>query len=571
VPEADGRCSVAAGDLLPATGFSSRRVAGSVLALSVCAGVSYAQDQGGPAGGAAAGPAGGNYGGVALPGTTPGGAGQPGGAQAGTPSFVIVPSIGVVEQFTDNALQTSTQRLSDAITIISPGVSVSDQSSRLTARFSYTPQAIEHVAVTSQDQVIQNFFGNGTFTAVPNLLFFDANTSASEASRVGGLGYGNQAQIPTSTATQTYAYSGSPYLQFHYGDYGDLELRYRFSETIFTGNTGAIASAVPGQAVSAITNGTSNEISENYTTGQAFGRLQLSAVLDFQDYNGGGGTSSKSTTATVNTSYMITNSLFALLNGGYDRLVYPGQLAGFDGAYTGPNYSAGFRYQPRQDRSVQLTYGRSQGQHEFAGNALYALTPLTTLSASYAQQNSTPQQQLLQNLSQATQLPTGAIVNQASNLPLSIINPNLALQNGVFRTQTLNGGVSMVGSQRDTYTLYFNRTIDTALSSGSFSQTTDGINFGWSRDISPFTQGSLSAGYSTTSSAAIAGVGNTSSDALTFSASLNYGLTPTLTASASYQLTRQDGIAGTLTGGTIGSTSGSVLIDLITLSLNKSF
>lgn len=571
MPEADQRCSVAAGDTLPATSFSGRRVAGSVLVLSVCAGVSYAQDLGGLSGGASAAPGGASSGGVAGPATGPGGAAAPGGARDGTPSLLIVPSIAVSEQFTDNVLQTATQRLSDAITTITPGISISDQSSRLIGQFSYNPEAIEHLAVTSQDQVIQNLFGTGTFIAVPNLLFFDADASASEASRVGGLGYGNQAQIPTSAAVQTYAYSGSPYLRFHYGDYGDLELRYRFSETIFSGNTGAIASTVPGQAVSAISNSTINQLSENFTSGEAYGRLQLTAAFDFVDYSSADATSSKDLTINVAANYRIINSLFAILSGGYEKLVYPGEPAGFDGAYTGPDYSAGFRYQPREDRSVQLTYGRSQGQHEFAGNAQYALTKLTNLSASYSEQVSTPQQQLLQNVAQATQLPTGPIVNQTTNLPQSTVNPNLALQNGVFRTQTLSGGVSMIGGPRDTYSLYFNRSVENALSAGSFSQTADGINFGWSRDISPFTQGSLSAGYSTTTSAAIAGMGNTSSDSLTFAVSLNYGLTPTLTAGASYQLTRQDGISGSITGGTIGSSTGSVIIDLITLSLRKTF
>jgi uncharacterized protein (PEP-CTERM system associated) len=568
VPEADERCSVAAGETLPATNFHGRRIAGCVLALSVCASVSYAQDLAVPSGGAPAAPAGG---GVGLPTTGPGGAAAPGGARGGAPSLLIVPSISVSEQFTDNALATPTQRLSDAITTITPGIAISDQSSRLTGQFTYDPEAVEHLAVTSQDQVIQNFFGTGTFIAVPNLLFFDATASASEASRVGGLGYGNGAQIPTSAATQTYAYSGSPYLRFHYGDYGDLEVRYRYAETIFSGNTGTIESTIPGETISGISNSIDNEISENFTTGEAYGRLQLTAAFDFTDNNSAGSISSKSTTFDVDAKYRITNSFYGLVTGGYDKLVYPGEPADFDGAYTGPDYSAGFLFQPREDRLIQLTYGRMQGQHTFAGNAQYALTKLTTLSASYSQQNSTPQQQLLQNLSQATQLPTGAIVNQTTNLPLSTVNPNLALQNGVFQMQTLTGGVSMVGGQRDTYTLYFNRTVDTALSAGSFSQTSDGINFLWARDIAPFTQGSLNAGYSTTSSAAIAGVGNTSSDALTFTVSLNYGLTPTLTAGASYELTRQDGIAGSVLGGTVGSTSGSVLIDLITLSLRKTF
>ncbi|HTW11102.1 MAG TPA: TIGR03016 family PEP-CTERM system-associated outer membrane protein, partial [Solirubrobacteraceae bacterium] len=365
----------------------------------------------------------------------------PAAAAARTPAWTYIPAVSIDESFTDNVFSTATQRQSDLITTLAPSLFITGESPKLQGVFNYSPEAVEYAVNSSQDQIQQNLFTNGTLTAVPNLLFFDGSASISNQSRTGGRGFDNAAQIPTSQATQTIVYTGSPYLRFHLGDDGDAELRYAFSQTVFNGNTGPVTNTLTGQNLGSISNSTQHAATFTYNTGDAFSRLQFSFLSSYiQFIAGNGALDSRHATDTVNATYAVTNVLSALFGGGYEKLTYPQQS---QDNFSGPNWDIGARYQPREDRQITLTYGAVEGQDTFTGSMLYAVTGDATLSASYSQQNSTQQQQLLQNLAGATQTVPGITINPTTGLPQSITNPNLALQNSVFRAQNFQAGLTV--------------------------------------------------------------------------------------------------------------------------------
>ncbi len=230
-------------------------------------------------------------GGLAAPGqppalnAAPGAPAPPGAAGAAVetpPPIVFIPALDLITSFTDNALSTPSQKQADVYETISPSIFTTADTARLNGMFSYNPQAIEYLNVTSQDQIIQNMLLNGTATLVPERFFFDAHAEMSEQSRTGDRGFGNPTLPATSTSTQTTGYSGSPYLQFHFGPVGDAELRYIFSQTVFSGNTEAISSTIPGQSVGALSNSTQNEGSLKFTSGEVFSRMQFNADADYQ-------------------------------------------------------------------------------------------------------------------------------------------------------------------------------------------------------------------------------------------------------------------------------------------------
>jgi uncharacterized protein (PEP-CTERM system associated) len=517
-------------------------------------------------------------GGPAVPATEnePAAAGQPGQEPAGR-EWTITPGLSDTEEFTDNALFTPTNRQGDLITTFTPSIYLNGDTPRLQATLNYSPQIIEHAAVTSQNQVTQNLAANGTLTAVPQTLFLDVEASASNVSRAGGFGYGNQAQIPSSLSTQSFAYSGSPYAQFHFGDTGDAEVRYTVQEVTFTGNTGPVASPVAGTSLGSLSNSTQNEGSAKFTTGQAFGRTQLTALADYTDYLSSSSTSSQHSLGDVTAQYNIYGPYFATADLGYERLAYT-QDSPAD--YTGPRWQLGGLFQPREDRSFSLSYGRTEGNLGFASSMNYALTPLTSISGSYQVQSTSDQQQLLQGLNGLTQLGPGVSVNPTTGAPVvstapnpisgptigptgqleSLQNPNLALQNSVERVKTLLLSVNMQGGERNTYSVTFNHTEEVAVTAGAISQTTTGGIASWNRDMSPLTTGVVSVAYSTTTSTA-AGVAPTSTvGVLTFTGGVTYAVSDTLSAAASYSMTRQTGGAG-----------GNVLVDLALVTLSKHF
>jgi uncharacterized protein (PEP-CTERM system associated) len=495
----------------------------------------------------------------ALPFGGPAAQGAPAAPVETPPAFIITPAIELDTAFTDNALNTPSQKQADVYATISPSVFATADTLHLQGVFNYNPQAIEHVAVSSQDQIIQNMLLNGTATLVPERFFFDAHAEMSDQSRTGNRGFGNPTQLSTSTATQTTAFSGSPYFQFHFGPAGDAELRYTFSQTLSDGNTAAITSTIPGQSVGALSNMTQNEVSAKYASGELFSRMKFNGDADYQ-VSDQSLNNSRHGIVTVGADYALTPIFDLLGNGGYERLDFPEQTAasGFNGNYVGPTYQGGVQYHPRDDRLLALNYGKTEGQNTFSGNATWALTPLTTLTASYASQTQTEQQQLLQTLGIATQVTPGQTVNQQTNLPLSFVNPNLPLQNQVTRTTTLQAGALIQGGERNKYTFQFIRTEMDALTTGASSQTSNGGIISWFRDMSPDLSGSLSAGYSA-STTTTPGALSTTTEAVTATAGVSYLLTPTLSGNASYTLSRQSGAGGV------------ILVDLVSVGLHKSF
>ena len=485
--------------------------------------------------------------------------GAPAQPVAQPPPLVITPSLDVQTTFTDNALSTPSQKQSDVYFTVSPALFATEDSARLNGVFNYSPQAIEHVAVSSQDQIIQNLLMSGTATVVPERFFFDAHASMSDISRTGARGFGNPTEAPSSTSTHSTAYSGSPYAQFHFGPVGDAEVRYIFSQTLFSGNTAAIGSTVPGQAVGGLSSDTQNEGKATFVSGEILSRLQLNTLLDYQKDDTVSVDNSTHAIGTVGGSYALYPTFDLIANGGYERLNYPNQPAtGFSGNYDGATYQGGFHYHPRDDRSITLQYGKTEGQNTLSGNASWAATPLLTLTASYSAQTQTEQQSIQQNLGLATQTTPGQTINQQTGLPLSLTNPNLSLQNEVTRTKTLDAGVMYQYGQRNRYIFQFTRTELGVLAGGASSQTTDGGILTWQRDLSPDLTGNLSGGYSATVSQTTGTLPSTS-EAVTATVSFNYALTDTLFGTASYSLVRQSGV------------NGVVLVDLATVGLHKNF
>jgi uncharacterized protein (PEP-CTERM system associated) len=565
--------SRSAGDHRGAAGF------GVTVALIALAGApaAWAQSLPGPSasppsggGGSSAGTTPGPQGGGSSTGTTPEtGANAPatgapsiapGAAAARGPAWTFLPTITVNEEFTDNVFNTTSHRQSDLISTLSPGLFITGDSARLQGVFNYSPSLIKYATDTSQDQIQQNLFTNGTLTAVPNLFFFDGNASISDQSRLGGRGFGNTSQIPTTQSTQTIAYSGSPYLQFHFGDLGDAELRYSLSQTNFSGNTGPVVDNLTGQNFGPLANATQHAGLFTYNTGEAFSRLQLTFQSSYTQFiSGNGDLNSRHVLGTLNASYAVTNIWTALFGGGYEKLSYS-HLSNED--FSGPNWNVGARYQPRDDRQVTLTYGESEGQDTFAGSMRYAVTGDATLSASYTQESVSQQQEILQNLAASTQRAPGLTINPTTGLPQTITNPNLALQNGVFRARNLQAGLA-VDRERNHYQVLFSRSEQDSLSAGAASQTTNGGIVSWSRDLTPKANGVVSAGYSSTETTGAAVAANSTSsttDSLTVGVSVNYALTDTLTAGANYALSRQT-----------GQGTGAVLVDIVSVSLRKTF
>jgi uncharacterized protein (PEP-CTERM system associated) len=219
------------------------------------------------------------------------------------------------------------------------------------------------------------------------------------------------------------------------------------------------------------------------------------------------------------------------------------------------------RYALNDQQMVELNYGRQYGQNSFSAVSRYALTPVTTLSASYSKQRISTQQQILQGLLTTAPTGPGTAINTVTGLPTSIINgvqdPNVPLRNDIVVAQNaLLGITNAVG--RNTYALLFSHVDQSSLLHLSADTTSNGAVATWSHQLSPLLTSNLSVSYALVSPG--------SSNVGTIAASLGYAVTETLQAGILYNfILSTGGAAGTF------ASSGTTVVNNLTLSLTKTF
>src|SRR5579863_7019618 len=148
---------------------------------------------------------------------TPAGAGTEGATQ---PPWLVVPSLGLGETWTDNVnLAPPGQQKTDLITSISPDLTVTHQSARLQSSLDFSPQILIFDLGTSSPIFQPNMLGTGHAEIVPETFFFDGSAAVSQ-------NYVNLAAAvaPTTLTTSsnlqtTETVNASPYLVHHFGDY----------------------------------------------------------------------------------------------------------------------------------------------------------------------------------------------------------------------------------------------------------------------------------------------------------------------------------------------------------------
>jgi uncharacterized protein (PEP-CTERM system associated) len=367
----------------------------------------------------------------------------------------------------------------------------------------------------------------------------------------------NTSIIPESDRTQQYLYSLSPFAYIPFSSATDLELRYRFSQLAFSGNTGALISPITNQTLAPITNGTQQEGFAKLKTTALSDRALLSLTADDTDFSAPGTIfSSQNISAAAGASYRVDHGLWATADAGYQNLDFP-LLSRIN--YSGPIWEAGGRYAPTPDRIAALSYGSYEGHLGFKGNLNYAVTQTLSVFATYNEEIATPQQQIIQNLPLVNQTVPGTTIDATTGLPIDLVNPNLPLENGIFFVKQLTGG-ALATLGRNSVAFRFNYVRSESLAGPSPSQKSVGAGVTVSRALSPDMTGSALASYSAISLSPLGAQPGTSGQAVTAGISLTYSFSATLQGRASYfaQFANEQNAS-------------SVFVNLVTVALTKSF
>ncbi len=170
-----------------------------------------------------------------------------GGAAAGG-GWTFVPSITLQEAYTDNVLNSSTDRRWDLITVATPGIAIQGDVPNAQVRFDYAPEFRLDARTPSQNNVTQQLLGTGLFTIVPDTLYVDARAIAGGAPVGGGFGalglnqpsslgspLSGLGTIGLSKQNQVQASSLSiaPYVLHRFDDTGTGKIGYQFNQSSF--------------------------------------------------------------------------------------------------------------------------------------------------------------------------------------------------------------------------------------------------------------------------------------------------------------------------------------------------
>jgi uncharacterized protein (PEP-CTERM system associated) len=462
--------------------------------------------------------------------------------------WLITPRIEVQERFTDNVFGSATDRRSDLITTLAPGIEISGEGARLRGRIDYSPKLYLYALTPDQNTVGHDLFARGTATLVPDLLYFDANAYAAMLPTSPGLATELSSILPTVGAipatptdavvpgvlprnelSQVTTLVASPYVQRRFGSYGVGEVRYTFANNNF-GRTGNGSPTFAGrQDATDIT----HEGTATFVTGEYFDRFSSRMLLDTSHSSGNGALDGATQhRAIVATEIPLVGKISALNTIGYEDLrfngVPPVRIQDIV-------WGIGVRLAPTPDRTLTALYGRHEGITSPYIALNYALTPLTRITASYSDSLSTVAEDIARRLMMADRI-RGQSVDARTLLPLEIHNPLVGLQLSLFRIKRLSSAV-YVDNKRDHFSLSVNREEDLVVSQSTQPQqagsslraTTAG--FSWAHDVNPLTTTQVGLGYSWVT---VLQQPEINDEIFTFGASISYLFSPTLTGSAGY-------------------------------------
>ncbi len=214
------------------------------------------------------------------------------------PAWTFSPAIGAQELFNDNIYQTESNRRADLITAITPELDVHGDTPRLNLDLRYAPVLEFYTRTPSADAVAQNLLGTATATLVPETLFVNARALASVqpvGGSLGGLtdaslspilpdgGLGNTSlpgalALSKENTAQTASVLSTPYVQHRFGTFGTGKVGVALSASSISSGSGFVP--IPGTISAGTQRQETGEVTAQFQSGEAFGRIRDFVLLD---------------------------------------------------------------------------------------------------------------------------------------------------------------------------------------------------------------------------------------------------------------------------------------------------
>jgi uncharacterized protein (PEP-CTERM system associated) len=363
------------------------------------------------------------------------------------PGFSLAATVNLGETYTTNATGLSTGARSDWLTFGGIALDVHEHSRRVSLDASYSGQVYYSANDTQSTQFTNNLQAVANVIAIPDYLNFTANAFAQPVvlSQLGSV-TANGTVTPNGYSN-SYGFSAGPQITFSLGDFANSQTVATYGAAYFTDPNGALPfPVIPG--VPGPQNTTMRTISERLSSGTDFSRLgwSLAGVFNETDRT----QSLFSEKAGIGTfEYAITREISLLATGGYDALSNSIPLRK---DLSGPVGMGGFALTLGEDFSLRVQAGQKYNDLSFLGTLLWTLGPSSAITGSVTDSVTTPEGQLLNNLTDLTAALNGTLTSRsdlyangtASSLAPFSIQPmgSQSFTQNIARYQVANLGYS---------------------------------------------------------------------------------------------------------------------------------
>jgi uncharacterized protein (PEP-CTERM system associated) len=391
--------------------------------------------------------------------------------------WTFTPRISAFEEYNDNIFETQNDRRYDFISLLAPGITITGDTPRLTARLNYNPIFRIYARTSSQDSVGQQAYGVAAATIIPDRFYVNARVFADEVPTNGGYGtvnfgvptigttgfgtFGGSAggTLSRSNLTQTESAGITPYVVGRFGDVGTWTTGINLTQTYSSSSRGPTLNSPAGPAL----NSETAEGIAQYQSGPALGRFVDIATIDGA-VSSGNGVQSNATQAIADNrlGYAFSRAILVYGDFGVETLNYPNAAPPVN--ITDGVWGVGTTLRPNPDSQVTMEYGHFSGVTSFRALARYAVTARTVLTATYTAGITSDLQQIESQLDNTTVNPQGNPVYLNTGAPVSILNYATGINNGVNKNQTLTF-TALTLLDRDTIWIGFERVVQSPVAS----------------------------------------------------------------------------------------------------------
>lgn len=252
-------------------------------------------------------------------------------------ALVVTPSVSVTETITDNALLSSTQRQSDAVTVLTAGVSVSGRGGRVQGSLDYQLTGSIHARSSEGNTTGNSLRAKLNAELVENFFFLDANASIGQQTI---SAFGVQTADPafdSPNRTEVRSYSISPSVRGRVGTWALFNAMYLRSQQ--SSGTGQVGDSISDNASVSLTS-------------EGRSRIGWGLVASRQRSDFSAGRAATTDSVQANASYSLLPELRLTASGGREKSnVLTGDAAG-----TGPvtTWGVGLDWNPSSRTSVSL-------------------------------------------------------------------------------------------------------------------------------------------------------------------------------------------------------------------------